>query len=355
MPPVKIVDMREEITKGNRSIISKHLYMALKQVLAKGEQAILLINRRGYAQFVLCRSCGFVVMCQNCHVSLTYHQEGNILKCHYCGLKKAYPAVCPECKSKYIKNFGLGTQKVQEELNKFFPDAKTVRMDMDTTTKKDSHQTILDAFKKGEYDFLLGTQMIAKGLDFPNVTLVGVVTADTSLNLPDYRNGEKTFQLVAQVAGRTGRSVKGGKVIVQTYQPEHYAVEFASRHDYRGFFQKEIEIRKTLNYPPFTHIVRILMTGEQNITLSALCNSAAQLLKQKISQNSSLIEGVLNVGVCPAPLEKINGKYRWQILIRLKRDEQVLDQCHAVIDELCSSLPVTEERVIIDFYPVSLL
>lgn len=355
MPPVKIVDMREEITRGNRSILSKQLYMALRQVLSKNEQAILLINRRGYAQFVLCRSCGFVVMCQNCHVSLTYHSEGNVLKCHYCGLKNAYPTLCPKCKSKYIKNFGLGTQKVQEELNRFFPDARIVRMDMDTTAKKDSHQTILEAFKGGEYDFLLGTQMIAKGLDFPNVTLVGVVTADTSLNLPDYRNGEKTFQLIAQVAGRTGRGPKGGEVIVQTYQPDHYAIEFASRHDYRGFFQKEIEMRKALRYPPYTHIVRILLSGEQESSLSNLSRRAAQCLRSKISQDAELSAAVVDMGVCPAPLEKINGKYRWQILIRLNNDKKVLDLCHAAVDECCTSLPVTEERVIIDFYPVSLL
>jgi len=355
MPPVKIVDMREEITKGNRSIFSKPLYIALKQVLIRGEQAILLINRRGYAQSVLCRACGLVIMCLNCHISLTYHSEGNILKCHYCGLKKPYPTICPKCKSKYIKNFGLGTQKVQEELTRFFPDAKTVRMDMDTTTKKDSHQTMLDAFKKGDYDFLLGTQMIAKGLDFPNVTLVGVVTADTSLNLPDYRNGEKTFQLIAQVAGRTGRSAKGGEVIVQTYQPNHYAVEFASRHDYRSFFQKEIEMRRVLKYPPFTHIVRILLTGEQESTLSTLSNRAGKWLRTKISQDPLLKASVLDIGVCPAPLEKINNKYRWQILIRLKRDDNVLDLFHAVVDECCTSLPVEDERIIIDFYPVSLL
>jgi len=355
MPPVKIIDMREEITKGNRSIMSKPLYFALQQVLAKGEQAILLINRRGYAQFVLCRSCGFVVMCQNCYVSLTYHQDGNTLKCHYCNLRKSYPSVCPKCKSKYIKNFGLGTQKVQEELSKFFPDVKIARMDMDTTLKKDSHQTILEAFKNGEYDFLLGTQMIAKGLDFPNVTLVGVVAADTSLNLPDFRNGEKTFQLIAQVAGRTGRSAKGGEVIVQTYQPNHYAIEFASRHDYRGFLQREIEIRKTLLHPPFVHIVRILITGERENMVSVLCKTASQLLEQKISQDSDLSKAVLNVCASPAPLEKINGKYRWQTLIKIKRDEKALDQFHTVVDEVCSSLPIAAERVIIDFYPVSLL
>jgi len=355
LPPVKIVDMRDEITKGNRSIFSKQLYIALKQVLERGEQAILLLNRRGYAQFVLCRSCGFVSKCQNCHISLTYHSDGNILRCHYCGLKKPYTTICPNCKSKYIKNFGLGTQKVQEELDKFFPGARTIRMDMDTTTKKDSHQKILDAFKSGEYDFLLGTQMIAKGLDFPNVTLVGVVTADTSLNLPDYRNGEKTFQLIAQVAGRTGRSAKGGEVIVQTYQPGHYAIEFASRHDYRGFFQSEIKMRRALNHPPFTHIVRILLTGEHNETLASLGNHAVLCLKQKISQNAELNQGVVDIGVCPAPLEKINGKYRWQILIRLKRHEKFLEHCHVVVDECCKSLPLKDERVIIDFYPVSLL
>lgn len=355
MPPVKVIDMREEIVQGNRSVISSCLHKALNQVLEKREQAIILINRRGYAQFVLCRSCGFVVMCKNCNMSLTYHQEGNLLKCHYCGSRKGYPTVCPSCKSSYIKNFGLGTQKVQEELSRFFPNAKIIRMDMDSTTKKNSHQIILESFKQGEHDILIGTQMIAKGLDFPNVTLVGVISADASLNLPDYRNSEKTFQLIAQVAGRTGRGAKGGEVIVQTYQPKHYAIELASRHDYSGFYEKEIKIREMAKFPPITHIVRILMTGENKISLSAMCKNSAQVLKEKIAMLKELMENVLEVGAYPAPLEKFNNKYRWQILIKIKRNEKAFDLLHSVVDDLCSSLPVSPERVIIDFYPVSLL
>jgi len=281
--------------------------------------------------------------------------DENLLKCHYCGSKRSYPSSCPSCKSRYIKQFGLGTQKVQEEISTYFPGAKTVRMDMDTTSKKDSHQNILDAFKKGDYDFLLGTQMIAKGLDFPNVTLVGVVTADTSLNLPDYRNAEKTFQLITQVAGRTGRGLKGGEVIVQSYQPGHYAIEFASRHDYQGFYEKEIEVRRALNFPPFTHMVRILLTGSNKESIEKLSIDVSGCVKQNIRQNKPLLAGVVDVGVCPAPLEKLSGKYRWQILIRIKPEHEIIKLCHEVVERCCKITPSSDNRIIIDFYPVSLL
>ena len=238
LPPVEIVDMRKEIVRGNRSILSGTLYNAMSDVLRKREQAILLLNRRGYAHFVSCRSCGFVLKCSNCDISLTYHAYGKILKCHYCGQNYSYPAICPKCKSRYIKHFGIGTQRVEEDLKKLFPQARIVRMDMDTTSAKGAHQRILSDFREGKYDFLLGTQMVAKGLDFPGVTLVGVIVADTALNIPDFRSCEKTFQLITQVAGRTGRGEKGGKVIIQSYQPHHYAIQFASRHDYSGFYEK---------------------------------------------------------------------------------------------------------------------
>ena len=205
LPPVEIVDMRKEIVRGNRSILSGTLYNAMSDVLRKREQAILLLNRRGYAHFVSCRSCGFVLKCSNCDISLTYHAYGKILKCHYCGQNYSYPAICPKCKSRYIKHFGIGTQRVEEDLKKLFPQARIVRMDMDTTSAKGAHQRILSDFREGKYDFLLGTQMVAKGLDFPGVTLVGVIVADTALNIPDFRSCEKTFQLITQVAGRTGR------------------------------------------------------------------------------------------------------------------------------------------------------
>lgn len=354
LPTVKIVDMREEILRGNRNIISQVLYSSLKKVLDKKEQAIVLINRRGYAQFVLCRSCGYVVMCQNCQVSLTVHQEDNHLKCHYCGIKKAYPIVCPKCKSKFIKNFGLGTQRVQDELIKLFNKARIVRMDLDTTSKRDSHETILDSFRSGDFDILLGTQMVAKGLDFPNVTLVGVVAADTFLNLPDYRNSEKTFQLITQVAGRAGRSDKGGEVIVQTYQPNHYSLEFASQHDYNGFYKREISLREQFGYPPFTRIIKLLFMGEDKLKLAKLSAFALGWIKDN-DKYKNLDKSKVTIGSSLAPIEKINKLFRWQILIRIAPTASALDTWHDLLTELSSILPFGGERVIIDFYPVSLL
>jgi primosomal protein N' (replication factor Y) len=333
LPPVEIVDMREEILKGNRSILSRVLYQSLLDVLAKGEQAILLLNRRGYAQFVSCRSCGFVVKCRNCDISLTYHVYDNILKCHYCGHNYPYPSICPSCKSKYIKHFGIGTQKVEEDIKKFFPQAGIVRMDMDTTTTKGAHQKILKAFRERRYDILLGTQMIAKGLDFPLVTLVGVIAADTSLNLPEYRSSEKTFQLITQVAGRTGRGVKGGKVIVQTYQPDNYAIQHASKHDYLGFYNEEIKIRRQFVYPPFSHIIRILMTGEKEKSLIELVHTTETWLKHQIEGSPILKQGLIEIGAYSAPLEKIKRKYRWQILLKIQTDSIYMQVYHKLMDE----------------------
>jgi len=355
LPPVEIVDMRKEIELGNRSILSGALYRALADVLQKGEQAILLLNRRGYAQFVSCRSCGFVVKCHNCDISLTYHAYDKTLKCHYCGASYPYPHVCPGCGSKYIKHFGIGTQRAEEEIKKLFPQARIIRMDMDTTSTKGAHQRILRAFGEGKYDILLGTQMIAKGLDFPRVTFVGVIAADTSLHLPDYRSSEKAFQLITQVAGRAGRGPRGGRVIIQTYQPQHYAIQFAARHDYVGFYSREIEIRRRFLYPPFSHIIRILMMGEKEEDLIRLAVDTRDWLKQRIDGSPVLKQGLIDVGAYSAPLERINNRYRWQVLIRIRPDDIYKQAYHRLVDECMERLMGVKETTIVDFYPLSLL
>ncbi|NLO82214.1 MAG: primosomal protein N' [Clostridiales bacterium] len=355
LPPVEIVDMREEIARGNRSILSGSLYQALLGVLKKGEQAILLLNRRGYAHFVSCRSCGFVLKCGNCDISLTYHAYGKMLKCHYCGQQYSYPSICPKCKSRYIRYFGVGTQRVEEDLKKLLPEARLVRMDTDTTATKGAHRQILEDFREGKYDILLGTQMIAKGLDFPRVTLVGVIVADTALNIPDFRSCEKTFQLITQVAGRAGRGERGGRVIIQTYQPRHYAIRFASKHDYFGFYEEEIRIRRRFCYPPFSHIIRILMLDEEEEQLIKQIKDIENWLRHRIEQNQILKQGLIDIGSYSAPLERINKKYRWQILIRIKTDMLFKQAYHRLLDECLEMFMGVKQTIIADFYPVNLL
>ncbi|HHU49761.1 MAG: primosomal protein N' [Caldicoprobacterales bacterium] len=355
MPQVEIIDMRRELAMGNRSMISNELYRGLKHILSHGEQAILLINRRGYAHFVSCRSCGHVIKCRNCDVSLTYHIRDLALKCHYCGYREGYPKVCPVCGSKYIKHFGSGTQRIEEELCNLFPFARLLRMDMDTTGRKGAHYRILDAFHRQEYDILLGTQMVAKGLDFPNVTLVGVLAADSALYLPDYRSSEKTFQLITQVAGRAGRGSKSGRVIVQSYQPEHYALQYASNHDYKGFFHREVQIRRQFGYPPYSHIIRVLVTGEEEKKLKQFSETMVEWLGKRIADDRLLKEGLLDVGAYPAPIEKIKNKYRWQVLIRVQTDKLYRMAYHRLSEELNREFYSDNLNIALDFNPLSLV
>lgn len=356
LPPVETVDMRRELEMGNRSMFSNDLYRALEQTLKRNEQSILLINRRGYAQFVSCRSCGHVIKCTHCDVSLTYHSRGQALKCHYCGYHEGYPRVCPECGSKYIKNFGLGTQKVEEELQNLFPTARLLRMDFDTTSTKGAHHRILDAFEKKEYDILLGTQMVAKGLDFPNVTLVGVLAADASLNLPDYRSSEKTFQLITQVAGRTGRGMKPGRVVVQSYQPEHYSIQHASHHDYTGFFKKELDIRRQFAYPPFSHIIRVLITGEDEKEVAQYAKNMLKWVNEKVNTDEALKSGLVDLGVFEAPILRINNKYRWQVLIRIEQGtHHIKEAWHCLSESLIRRFYREDITVTLDFNPLSLI
>ncbi|MCX7714997.1 MAG: primosomal protein N' [Clostridia bacterium] len=312
MPQVEVVDMRKELENGNKSIFSERLKYEIEQNLIRGEQTILFLNRRGFSTFVSCRSCGFVAKCPNCNISLTYHRFDNNLKCHYCGYTAENYTVCPACQSKYIRYFGGGTQKVEDEIKKLFPYASTLRMDVDTTGRKSAHEKILETFEKDKTDILIGTQMVSKGLDFANVTLVGIVSADTMLNVDDFRCGERTFCLLEQVSGRAGRAEKAGRTIVQTYNPEHDAILRMQEHDYINFYKGEIQMRHAMWYPPFCEIVSVLITGAgENIVARA-----ARFFNKQLAALKTLPQRTQVLGPIPAAISKINNKYRWRILIK---------------------------------------
>lgn len=357
LPPIEVVDMTEELEKGNKSIFSESLYDSIKENLKNKKQTILFLNRRGFSTFVSCRKCGYVVKCSDCDISMTYHISKNILKCHYCGLAKKPPTVCPECGSKYIKYFGIGTQKVEELVKKSFPEARIARMDVDNTTKKGSHEAILSRVKNGEVDILIGTQMISKGLDFPNVTLVGVIAADISLNLPDFKSSERTFQLIAQVSGRAGRGESKGKVILQTYEPEHYSIQTAQDHDYISFYEKEIILRKAFNYPPFYNIIGITIIGQNQGKVSIASRKLAGAIGLKIKERKLNFSNDNILGPNPAPISRIKSNYRWQIIIKCRDFE--MDVIKGIIEEVCITDWHNEEydeiRFNIDINPISIM
>lgn len=317
MPEVTIVDMREELKNGNRSMFSLPLMDKLKEGLKKGEQSVLFLNRRGYASFILCRDCGYVAQCPHCDISLTYHKRFGELKCHYCGYKESVPSVCPSCTSEHIRFFGTGTQKVEEELAKVLPEARVIRMDVDTTSKKGSHEKLLTAFENGEADILLGTQMIAKGLDFPKVTLVGVLAADTMLHLPDFRASEKTFQLLTQVSGRAGRHELEGKVIVQGYDIQHYSIQLASKHDFHTFYQHEMQTRKLHQYPPFYYLGLLTFSHLDLMQVVEASEKAASFLSKRLSPESLLL------GPVTSPIARVKDRYRYQVMIKYKNEPEL--------------------------------
>lgn len=319
LPEVQIIDMREELKNGNRSMFSTDLVEAIRVRLQKKEQMVLFLNRRGYSSFVMCRDCGTVVQCENCDISLTYHRANEKLKCHYCGFEQRVPTTCPECKSDHIRYFGTGTQKVEEEIAKLFPEARVLRMDVDTTKTKGSHEQILEAFGKGQADILLGTQMIAKGLDFPNITLVGVLSADTSLHLPDFRSAEKTFQLLTQVSGRAGRHSLPGEVIIQSYTPEHYAIELAKDQLYEPFYDREMRGRHQAGYPPYFYLALIQVSHEDVLMASEYAGKAVDYLRSKLSFNVSII------GPTASGISRIQNRYRYQCLIKYKVEPNLID------------------------------
>jgi primosomal protein N' (replication factor Y) len=343
LPPVTVVDMREELAKGRRSVISPALQEMLAETLSRKEQAVILLNRRGYSTFVLCRECGHVLKCRHCDIPLVYHTPGHSLRCHYCQERHAVPDTCPECGSRYIRYFGAGTQKVEETLNALFPAAKIIRMDQDTTSKKMAHDKILAAFAAGTYDILLGTQMVAKGHDIPNVTAVGIISADTALNLPDFRAAERTFALLTQAAGRAGRGDKAGRVVMQTYNPDHYAIKNGAMHNYLAFYENEIAFRRQLDYPPYANLIKItVQAGDETLVHRNANQLAAELAPACLGADTTII------GPFPASVTKIKDVFRVNILIKTRDVNRVNRQLTA--------LDITSRKdVIIDIDPVNVL
>ena len=341
LPKIELVDMKNELNMGNKSIFSYKLQKEIEDTLNKNNQVILFLNRRGYGNFISCRKCGYVFSCNNCDISLTYHKYGNVGTCHYCGYEESIPKTCPECGSDYVKPFGIGTERVEEEIKRLFENAKVLRMDKDTTSKKGELDNILNQFKNKEANVLIGTQMLSKGLDFEDVTLVGVLSADMMLNFPDFKSFETTFQLITQVAGRAGRSDKEGKVILQTYDTDHYVIRRALNYDFEGFYEDEIKVRKIFNYAPFNNMISVVISGknqklvEKNI--NNMYNSLIYLLKERNIENFDFI-----LGPNPCAISKINQNYRYQLLF--KDDNIEINLLKGIIKYIC----ITKKEVVFD-------
>ncbi|WP_210363771.1 primosomal protein N' [Bacillus sp. REN3] len=349
LPTVEIVDMREELRSGNRSMFSVKLFEKLKDRLERKEQTVLFLNKRGHSSFVMCRDCGYVMNCPHCDITLTYHRYTEKMKCHYCGFEDQVPVICPECNSEHIRYFGTGTQKVEEELNRLLPEAKVIRMDVDTTGRKGSHEKLLSAFQEGQADILLGTQMIAKGLDFPNITLVGVLSADTMLHLPDFRASEKTFQLLTQVSGRAGRHKLAGEVVIQTYTPEHYSVELAGTQDYERFYQQEMLVRKVRQYPPFYYLSLVTVSHEELMKVVAVTEKTAKYLSSKLSKQSVVL------GPVASPIPRINDRYRYQCLIKYKKEPELNSALKAILDHYQQEMGSSGLQISVDLNPYILM
>lgn len=342
-PDIHLINMRDSIKNGYK-IISKELFDAINLRLERHEQTIILLNRRGYATNVTCHDCGYVVKCKYCDIPLTYHKSSNTLRCHYCGYALPLVKTCPVCKSKNIDYFGLGTQRLEEELNHMFK-ARIVRMDVDTTSKKGAHEKIIKDFLEQKYDILLGTQMIAKGLDFPNVTLVGVINGDATLNMPDFRSGERTFQLLNQIAGRSGRATKKGEVYIQAFNTDHYSIVLATKNDYETFAREELLIRKTLKYPPFYNLLIIKVLGKNEENVISECNKCIAYL------NSNIKENVYILGPAPAYIPKINNIYYYQITLKYKNTKDIIKEMH-YLNKIYSNNKLV--KIEIDFNPIKI-
>lgn len=341
LPEVTIIDMKEEIKKGN-FILSNTLRNKIKEKLDRHEQIILLLNRRGYSNIITCKECGYTEKCPKCDIAYTYHKTSNNLKCHYCGTSKLPSTKCPKCGSTNIKDYGLGTEKLEEELHKMF-DARIVRMDVDTTSKKGEHQKIIDAFGEYQYDILIGTQMIAKGLDFPLVTLVGVISIDSSLMAPDFRASENTFDLLSQVSGRAGRSTSRGEVIVQTYNPDHYSITLSKNHDYFGFYKEEMQIRKMLKYPPYYYLTLISISSKEYELGFKEANKIGNYLRSKLNTTTIIL------GPSMASIFKVNNIYHYQIIIKYRKDDNLINTLKFIINMYKTNNKVSVE---VDFNPI---
>ena len=344
LPHVDIIDMNIA-SKKMKGYFSFELKNAIDKCLSRNEQVILLLNRRGYSSFITCKNCGYTFKCPNCDISLTYHKSSNTLRCHYCGYGEKVYDKCPKCSEPSLNKLGVGTQKIEEELQNIFPNSKILRMDYDTTSRKGMHEKMIEEFKNHQYDILLGTQMVAKGLDFSNVTLVGVINADTTLNIPDFRSSENTFSLLSQVAGRSGRSNKEGKVIIQTFNPEHYAIYYSSKYDYLSFYKKEMNIRKQLKYPPYFYLSIIRLNGKD----SNIVYQESLKIKRSLERN---LDHVIILGQSVASIFRVNNIYRYQILLKYKNEEEIYFIIEKIINHYKNQSKV---NVDVDFNPLQLL
>lgn len=364
LPGVYTIDLREELKQGNRSVFSRKLQELMKERLQKKEQTILFLNRRGYAGFISCRVCGHVMKCPHCDVSLSEHRNG-MLVCHYCGYEEVKKSKCPVCGSKYLMGFKAGTEQIEEAIHKEFPEARVLRMDADTTRTKESYEKILSAFADEKADILVGTQMIVKGHDFPNVTLVGVLAADLSLNQNDYRAGERTFQLLTQAAGRAGRGNKPGEVVIQTYQPEHYSIVHAARQDYESFYEEEMAYREFMQYPPVAHLLAVLITSGEQEAGALLCEKMTALVKKMADPDNSVTvvygeyeaekqpwSGIQVIGPAEATIGKINDLYRHVFYVR-HADYQILVEVKDRLEQFCKEQELKNQTVQYDFDPMN--
>ena len=345
LPKVEIVDLKQELANGNRSMLSFELYNAIEQNLKNKLQTILFLNRRGYSTFIMCRNCGYTIKCKNCNISMTYHSYENKLKCHYCGYEEKIVKSCPECGSDKIRYFGTGTQKLEQEIQKQFPQAKTIRMDVDTVTKKNSHEQILNKFKSENIDILIGTQMVVKGHHFPKVTLVGVIAADSSLNIDDYRATERTFQILTQVAGRAGRENLPGKVIIQSYNPENFSIQDAQKQNYEEFYEKEILLRKQLKYPPFCDIIIIAFNGTNEEEIRKISSLAYKFAKENLDNKEFKIFNPM-----PSPIDKIKNRFRWRIIIKGIMNEKTNVKLNEILKNLYDK-DLKSTKITIDVNP----
>ncbi|CDQ40167.1 MULTISPECIES: primosomal protein N' [Virgibacillus] len=349
LPPVEIVDMRDELHAGNRTMFSRKLKEEIQQCIQKGEQIVLLLNRRGYSTFVMCRDCGHVNECPHCDIALTYHKKSSQLKCHYCSYEEKVPVHCPECGSDTIRYFGTGTQRVEEALTQLIPEARVIRMDVDTTRRKGAHEKLLNQFANKEADILLGTQMIAKGLDFENVTLVGVLTADSMLHLPDFRSSEKTFQILTQVSGRAGRHELTGKVIVQTYTPDHYSIELASKYDFMTFYKQEMQMRRTFQYPPYYFLALITISHPNQVKVVQTTQRFVQMLNKLVKDETIIL------GPTPSAIPRIKDRYRYQCMIKYRNEPELRGYLAKILDQFSADIRKEDILITIDMQPYHLM
>jgi primosomal protein N' (replication factor Y) len=347
LPQVHVIDMREVFKRQKgMPVYSSELLDAIRKRLDNKEQVILFLNRRGYSNFVLCRQCGHLLKCENCSLSLTYHQHESLGRCHLCGFALKLERICLKCKEGKLSLLGLGTQKVEKQIKKIFPQARIERLDSDTTAKRGHAENVLRSFKKGEIDILIGTQMIAKGLDFPNVTLTGVVLADVTLHVPDFRSGEYTFQLLTQVAGRAGRGERPGEVFIQTFTPNHPAILAAKEHDFRRFYQTEMKSREELNYPPYTHFMVVTLQGKKEEKVREVAGLFAQEIRAAVGNHAQIL------GPMPAPIARANKLYRWQLVFRGKSVVKMSERVQSIASKWGREHPV---QFLIDVDPVMML